>query len=89
MICNKCNLISPTGSGENYNDYQSCYCFAITSPWTGVLPFIEQFLTPPPPPPNNFAKSGKNWPIGSGEETENVKVKQTADGQYIKRSLSA
>jgi hypothetical protein len=34
-----------------------------------------------PPPRMICAKSGKNWPRGSGEEIENVKVYRQTDGQ--------
>jgi hypothetical protein len=31
-----------------------------------------------------YAKSGQNWPSGSGEEVKNVKVYRQTDGRWTK-----
>jgi hypothetical protein len=87
MICTKFDWIWPAGSGEE--DFQKFsvhfYSFAIISPWRRAIPFIWTKLKPLSPR-MICAKSGWNWPSGSGEEVENVKVyrrtdRRTDDGQ--------
>jgi hypothetical protein len=40
----------------------------------------------PLPPRMICAKSGQNWPSGSGEEVENVKVYRQTDGRTDRRT---
>ena len=63
-----------SGSGEEDFWILSVYFpyFVIISPWEKVGPFIWINLNPPHPR-RHCAKSGWNWPRGSGEGDENVK----------------
>jgi hypothetical protein len=56
------------------------YSFAIISPWRRATNFIWTNLRPLPPR-MICLKSRWNWPSGSGEEVENVKVYRQTDGR--------
>jgi hypothetical protein len=57
------------------------YSFAIISPWRGAIPFICKNLNSLSPK-MICAKFDSNWPSGSEEDVENVKVyRQTDDRQ--------
>jgi hypothetical protein len=56
------------------------YSFAIISPWRRAISFIL-IIYNPLLPRMICAKFGSNWPFGSGEEVENVKVYRQTDGR--------
>ena len=86
MLCAKFGWNWPSGSWEEDFLILSMYFryFVIISPWKRTWPFICTNL-------NSLhlwmicAKFDWNWPIGSGEEGENVKSLQT-DGQTDRRT---
>jgi hypothetical protein len=61
------------------------YSFAIISPWRRDIPFVWAKM-------NSLdlrkicAKSGYNWPSGSWEDVENVKVYRRTDGPTDRRT---
>ena len=90
MICTKFDRNWSSGSGEeDFLNFLVYFCFfAIISPCRKALPFIWTKLNPLAPR-MICSKFGWNWPSGSGEEVENVKVyrqtdRQTDDGRSEK-----
>jgi hypothetical protein len=75
IICTKFDWSWLAGSGEQDFSKFSVYfySFAVISPWRRAIPFIWTNLKPFYPR-MICTKSGWNWPSGSGEEVENVKV---------------
>ena len=80
MLCAKFGWNWLSGSGVEFFYMTTMYFsfFIIISPWKRVVPFIWSNLNPlharmP------CAKFGWNWPSGSGEEDENVKVYRRTD----------
>jgi hypothetical protein len=54
----------------------------------GRFPSFEQFRINPLPLRMICVKSGKNWPSGSGEEVQNVKVYRQTDNMRYDFSMS-
>ena len=78
MLCAKFGWNWLSGSGEEDFLISSMYFhyFVIISPWKRAGPFIWTNLNPLHPR-MLCVKFGWNWPSGSGEEDEHVKILQT------------
>ena len=81
MLCAKFGWNWPSASGEDFSISSKYFrYFLIISPFKRAWLFICTNLNPLHPR-ILCAKFGWNWPRGSGEEDENVKSLQTADGR--------